>query len=619
MQRNKLVVFISSTSDLKSERDAVSEVLLGLNLDASRFEFWPASSNRPIDECLEQVENSNIFLLILGSNYGKKTEFGISATHKEYLHAIELNKIIFVYVLDVDRRESEQEKFIEEVGSKYFYKIVRTTEKLKHEVKLSILQELTKRFLFVESLPPTTELPASKDIPESSDTPTFDNPEMITKQLESLYQSHEDFKIHQLGEAYELKFKNFPEILNYIYMSETNLSMNGYKIKKSRLEKSIRFWEKKKLKSMWKGYSLKYNQGNAHLGLSDFKKAIYKYKKVLKERPDFAECWKNLGSAYLGLGDNLNAENSFQKALEYNPLLFEANYSMGTLLSENDKDLKMALSYFNRVLFTPLPSMQHASLLSWKAIIYLKLGNYAEGIACAEDAISLSPETKWAWATAGSLYALARRDNKKWSQHAMYFWERFVNKYPDESYSWAELGFIYLFYRNGAEHEFSKRSIFAFKKAINLGFKDDGLVFDKIGHFYQAKGDWNEAEIYYRKASEISPNLFGYCLGVSLIFLNRHEEALPWVLSAAKNHQPDALSWFQVAVCHENLGNFDEMIESYEKAIDLDPNYPEPQFKLGEIYWNILDIPKATEIWSNAIKKFPNHPLSNKVKKLLGK
>ncbi len=115
----------------------------------------------------------------------------------------------------------------------------------------------------------------------------------------------------------------------------------------------------------------------------------------------------------------------------------------------------------------------------------------------------------------------------------------------------------------------------AFSHAISLGFEDDGLVWDRIGHLYQDQGNWPEAEKWYRQAANQNPVAFGYCLGVSLIFLGRHEEALPWVREAAEKHQPDAKSWFQVALCLEKLGRIGESVDAYQKAISLDSAYPE--------------------------------------------
>ncbi len=123
----------------------------------------------------------------------------------------------------------------------------------------------------------------------------------------------------------------------------------------------------------------------------------------------------------------------------------------------------------------------------------------------------------------------------------------------------------------------------------------------------------------YRHAAQKSPERFGYCLGVSLIALQRYEEALPWVLAAAEKHEPDALSWFQVALCHEKMGHRTNAETAYEKAIDLDAEYAKPWFNLGGLYWNDGETQKAKAIWERAVTKFPEHELVKQVKRIFGK
>jgi hypothetical protein len=67
---HRLRIFISSTSDLKAERDAVESVLADMDIDGERFESWPSSPNHPIKECLQRVEESDAVILLLGNKYG---------------------------------------------------------------------------------------------------------------------------------------------------------------------------------------------------------------------------------------------------------------------------------------------------------------------------------------------------------------------------------------------------------------------------------------------------------------------------------------------------------------------------------------------------------------------
>ena len=94
---NKLKVFISSTSDLKRWRKAVSDTLIKMGFDGNKFEDWPASPNYPLKECLQRVKESDAFILLIKDKYGT-IESGISITHHEYRTEKECIPI-FVFIL----------------------------------------------------------------------------------------------------------------------------------------------------------------------------------------------------------------------------------------------------------------------------------------------------------------------------------------------------------------------------------------------------------------------------------------------------------------------------------------------------------------------------------------
>jgi hypothetical protein len=71
----------------------------------------------------------------------------------------------------------------------------------------------------------------------------------------------------------------------------------------------------------------------------------------------------------------------------------------------------------------------------------------------------------------------------------------------------------------------------------------------------------DEAQHVYRQA--IDKAGYGYCLGTALNFLGRYDEALPILLEQASIHQPDAMSWFQVAVAQEGVGDIAGCQASY--------------------------------------------------------
>ena len=64
----------------------------------------------------------------------------------------------------------------------------------------------------------------------------------------------------------------------------------------------------------------------------------------------------------------------------------------------------------------------------------------------------------------------------------------------------------------------------------------------------------------------MSPTEYGLLPRTALNFLDRYDEALPMLLQQAEKHQPDAMSWFQVAIAKEHTGDEEGCIAAYKRA-----------------------------------------------------
>ena len=85
------------------------------------------------------------------------------------------------------------------------------------------------------------------------------------------------------------------------------------------------------------------------------------------------------------------------------------------------------------------------------------------------------------------------------------------------------------------------------------------------------------------------------------------------LLEQAEKHQPDAMSWFQVAIAREGIGDSEGCISAYKRALRLDENYELAWFNLGGVYWNSGKKIDAISTWKEAIRRFPSHHLAVKL------
>jgi len=119
-------IFISSTfKDLEKFREAVLAALRKSGMYPDGMEYFCATNNTPINECLSHISKSKIYVGIFGYNYGTNVpKTKKSFTHLEYDEAEKhkLKKLIFVME---DYRKAETEKF-EEKQLKFLNKVKET-------------------------------------------------------------------------------------------------------------------------------------------------------------------------------------------------------------------------------------------------------------------------------------------------------------------------------------------------------------------------------------------------------------------------------------------------------------------------------------------------------------
>lgn len=157
----KYQVFISSTyKDLIEERQKVVEAILNAGHIPAGMELFKSGPKQE-DTIREWIQQSDIYVLILGARYGTLNSEGISYTHWEYNLAKELGKPMFSLVLtedyinsalkeerlkvnDIERSNQHYVAFENEVTSSLVSFIDHVAE-IKSSVSDSI-REIEKRF-----------------------------------------------------------------------------------------------------------------------------------------------------------------------------------------------------------------------------------------------------------------------------------------------------------------------------------------------------------------------------------------------------------------------------------------------------------------------------------------
>jgi hypothetical protein len=134
-------IYLSSTyNDLLKAREAVYRALRRLGHDVIAMEDYVATDERPVDKCLGDVGNSDIYLGIIAWRYGYIPSHQISSiTELEFREAVRLDKPCLLFLLDeeapwpralIDRDAQPIDAIREEMKRNYTVSFFRTDDEL---------------------------------------------------------------------------------------------------------------------------------------------------------------------------------------------------------------------------------------------------------------------------------------------------------------------------------------------------------------------------------------------------------------------------------------------------------------------------------------------------------
>lgn len=150
----KYKIFVSANQkELRSERVAIKDLIndnptLQQCFDVFLFEDLPAKGKSPVATYLKHVCSSDIYLGIIGKEYGNKGKDGLSATEREYRR---FQKdcpcgeiLIFVKGASTDdaKRDKDVQDFLKSVKAVFIYKRFRNVDDLKVRVLNSLISFL---------------------------------------------------------------------------------------------------------------------------------------------------------------------------------------------------------------------------------------------------------------------------------------------------------------------------------------------------------------------------------------------------------------------------------------------------------------------------------------------
>ena len=125
--------------------------------------------------------------------------------------------------------------------------------------------------------------------------------------------------------------------------------------------------------------------------------------------------------------------------------------------------------------------------------------------------------------------------------------------------------------------------------------------YDNLGLSYAALGKTDEAERAFKKAQELVRNVdptydWPYSnLAEMLLTANRTDEALLYAEQAARINPRSARDQYLVGKALARGSDIQSSIDHLTRSAELDPNYPEPHYLLGQIYRKLGRVAQADQ------------------------
>jgi len=146
---------------------------------------------------------------------------------------------------------------------------------------------------------------------------------------------------------------------------------------------------------------------------------------------------------------------------------------------------------------------------------------------------------------------------------------------------------------------------------INLKYNTGGngpSLYTSMYKIYKNEGDEEKALMYIKKGREAYPEDNNLLVTELDYYLQngKHEEALANLNTAIEKDGSNPIYFFARGSVYDNLKQVDNAVADYKKAIELKPDYFDPNYNLGAYYFNAAadKINEANKLDLNATKKY---------------
>ncbi len=271
-----------------------------------------------------------------------------------------------------------------------------------------------------------------------------------------------------------------------------------------------------------------------------YKESLDAFQEILKRAPQYPGVNLLLGISYYSLNEFDKAVESERRELVGDPSSHQARYYLALALNALDRRAE-AIEQLERL---RADNPRDPALLYQLALFYKHATEHI-----GQELAELSPDSEWAHALKGELYA----DGQRYQEAILEFQEA-LKKNPDFPGMHFALGQVYWLQRD-YEHA---------QPQLELALMEDPL--QPLANFY---------------------------MGDILVSRKEFQKAIPHLAVTISTYPKLTQAYFLLGKCYAGAGDRQRALGAFKKALEQDPNYKEVHYQLSELYAGLGDKDKS--------------------------
>lgn len=155
----------------------------------------------------------------------------------------------------------------------------------------------------------------------------------------------------------------------------------------------------------------------------------------------------------------------------------------------------------------------------------------------------------------------------------------------------------------------NQEAIELYKKSIELGYTSEGNIYANLDQSLKALGDTDSGLKYLEEGFAKYPKNQSLLIAIINYYLNKNEDpskVLNYINNAIKDEPSNASLHHAKGVIYDKIGDAENAILAYQKAVETDPTYYDSYYNMGVVVYNkaVKYLEEANKVPAKEVEKY---------------